>query len=175
MIEETQSTTPELTIIQWNCGNSNFKQGRLLFDRLDPKRHHIIALQEPFILKDTQRTYIPPGYHLAVSKNPSTCMAFLVSQEIHIQVWHFEETSPNQASLILHTAEFPIWILNIYNPQPATPHSHTPTALPEVQNTLRRLLSTSENQVILLGDFNLHHPSWGGGTLINRPTCQQAD
>ena len=37
-----------------------------------------------------------------------------------------------------------------------------PTALLEVQRTLTELLSSPENQVILLGDFNLHHPSWGG-------------
>ena len=78
MVEDTQTTTTKLTIIQWNYGNSNFKQGRLFFDRLDLKRHHIIALQELFILKDTQHTYTPPGYYLAIDKNPSTCVAFLI-------------------------------------------------------------------------------------------------
>ena len=115
-MEGTQTTTTELTIIQWNCGNSNFRQGRLFFDRLDPKKHHIIALQEPFVSKDTQHTYTPPGYYLAIGKDPSTCVAFLVSQEVHVRTWYFKEISPNQASLALSIAEAPTWILNIYNP-----------------------------------------------------------
>ena len=74
----------ELSIIQFNCNHSNYKKERPFFDSLDSHNHYIIALQEPHYYIGIGATYYPPGYVLAMSNNPATRVAFLVTQELQI-------------------------------------------------------------------------------------------
>jgi hypothetical protein len=56
---------PNLAVLQYNCGNTDYKPARPFFDRLGPDVHHIIAVQEPYCNARTGATYCHPGYHLA--------------------------------------------------------------------------------------------------------------
>jgi hypothetical protein len=52
-------------------------------------------------------------------------------------------------------------VINVYNPSPTAPRSRTPSRLQEVSKALERCASRG-SAPILLGDFNLHPPAWGG-------------
>src|SRR6266705_2303488 len=53
-----------LTIIQYNCGNANHRLARPLLNSLDPGKHHILAIQEPYYNTYTKSTYCPQGFQL---------------------------------------------------------------------------------------------------------------
>ena len=68
-----------LTIVQYNCGHSNYKATRPLFDSFDPEEHLIIALQEPAYNKQTRKTYKPKKYYLLYKPDLATYIYFLIS------------------------------------------------------------------------------------------------
>jgi hypothetical protein len=88
-----------LTIVQYNCGHSNYRTTRPLFDSLDPEEHQIIALQEPAYNKKTHKTYQSKGYYLLYEPDPAARVCFLISQHINIQAWSYHTISPNIAKL----------------------------------------------------------------------------
>src|SRR5438045_961761 len=49
----------------------------------------------------------------------------------------------------------PLTISHVYNPQGNGPQIQTWEAISEA-------LAEAEGEVLLLGDFNTHHPDWGG-------------
>jgi exonuclease III len=167
----TKNTLHTLKIVQFNCGHSNHIKTRPFFDSLNPKTQHIIALQEPHIFKETQSTYTPLGYTLAMGRDPTTRVAFLISQELRIAEWEWKNQGPFMASLVLSLAEKKVHILNVYRPGATTDRDKGTQLLHELRETLADQLvrrtsendqETAEKPLILLGDFNLHHPSWGG-------------
>jgi exonuclease III len=144
-----------LTIVQYNCGHSNYRSTRPLFDCLDPEEYQIIALQEPAYNKQTRKTYQPKGYYLLYEPNPATRTCFLVSQHIDTQAWSYHNISPNIDKLQLATDRGQISIINVYNPSDNKPQIAT-------WELLRQAIDTAEGEVIVLGDFNTHHTAWGG-------------
>ena len=87
MMSTPRNSLSELTIIQFNCNHSNHSERRPFFDALDPQNQHIIAIQEPHIYNNNNNTgtYCPPGYTLAISEDPATRVAFLISKVIRIR------------------------------------------------------------------------------------------
>lgn len=73
-------STPELTIIQYNVNKSKDRVQRSFLQSLDPHRHHIVAVQEPWINPHSGRpaTVQDRRYHLAISTQrgttPRTCI-----------------------------------------------------------------------------------------------------
>jgi hypothetical protein len=68
----------------------------------------------------------------------------------------------NQGKAQQHT----ITIFNIYNPNPLPPYDRLDglprgCMLPKLNNALRRMNGPNHSTVVV-GDFNLHHPRWGG-------------
>lgn len=63
-LEQAVPLTTEFNTIQYNCGNANYKPARSFLDRLDPSRHHLAAVQEPYFNSAARTTYCPPGYTL---------------------------------------------------------------------------------------------------------------
>ena len=151
----------DLGIVQYNCGNANYRLARSVFDRLHPEKHYVIAIQEPYLNARARTTYCPPGYHLCYTAAPETRVYFLVSKRISTQEWRFHPSHADVASLTLRTTIRTVEIINVYNPSPTSLRSLTPSRLAEVRDALQRC-SEHGNQPILLGDFNLHHPAWGG-------------
>ena len=143
-----------LHILQLNCGNTNQSLYRGLLDSLPPRDYPIVALQEPYYNRHTSSTYHPKPYHLLYQPSVSTRVCFLVSKFLSLDSWTIQHLSPDIAQLSLHTDLGPIHITNVYNPTPQGPQLASPDLL-----TSALALPGSH---ILLGDFNLHHPKWGG-------------
>ena len=58
-----------------------------------------------------------------------------------------------------------IRIHNVYNPSPiSTTSRDSPSTLPKLAEGLRS--GRAESTHLVVGDFNLHHPYWGGGGCL---------
>ena len=137
------------------------------------KKYDVLAIQEPWRNPYVPTTYNPStsGFHLIYNENQNTRVCFYVNKNIDINDWSVEFPSPDMATLMLNVYENDvkkiICISNVYNPSPTSPSSaNSPSTLPEAQRILTEKGKNQEH--ILLGDFNLHHPYWGGTTCLTQ-------
>ena len=109
-----------LTIIQYNCGNSNYKVTRPFFDAAICEKQQVLVIQEPYFNKRTKSTYCPLGYHLLMRAADSTKICFMVSQNLRLEDWQFEDVGAYAAILRIRTDSRWMAILNTYiSPQMA--------------------------------------------------------
>ncbi len=152
--------TGKLSIIQYNCGNSNSKSSRPFFDSLT--QPHVLAIQEPRYNKYTKSTYCPRPYQLAYEPRSETRVCFMIRRDINASQWKRRQYGSNTAVLELVIGNDKLSIINVYNPRTGGPR------IREWQQ-IKRALREAEGEILLLGDFNVHHSIWGGvGT-----TCEQ--
>ena len=76
--------------------------------------------------------------------------------------WRFEERIRDTCSIVVdqtddQQSQERVVIHNVYNPPKTS--SNRQSALPQVREALEH---HQTNEQVLLGDFNLHHPLWGG-------------
>ncbi|KAF2812694.1 DNase I-like protein [Mytilinidion resinicola] len=154
-----------LTIIQYNVNKSRETQREFLekAERAQPQPL-VLAIQEPW--KNTQQqehtTLRTKSYYLLHGGSPHTRTCIYINKNLDINQWSVEHHSPDLITLSLHTGREDIQIHNIYNPKP----NGIIAALP-------LLLNNNNAEHVLVGDMNLHHPSWGGIRVIN--TEEQAE
>ena len=89
-------------------------------------------------------------------------VCFFINKKIDQARWRFEERTRDICSIILDSTDDQqsqerIVIHNVYNPPKTS--SNQQSALPQVREALGQ---HQTNEQVLLGDFNLHHPLWGG-------------
>jgi exonuclease III len=152
--------TPNLTIVQYNVNKSKDKVQRSFLQSLDPKTHHIIAIQEPWINPHSGQpaTCKDQRYYTVIAKQgtPRTCI--YVSKEIANADWQQvtqEGTGGDITSIEVTTSQGQIQIHSLYNPPPVSRSSIQLGTMEKVPGL------TETGQHILVGDFNLHHPQWG--------------
>jgi exonuclease III len=155
----------KLTILQYNCGNANHQKARPFFDAASQAKHQVLAVQEPGYLKHNKSTYCPRGFTLLYDALPTTRACFMVSKSLDMAHWSYKQHGPYIASLQLILHELTVSIINVYNPRGNNLRI-------SVWNTLEKVLQEATGEVILLGDFNAHHPAWGG---IQAATEAQAE
>ena len=141
------------TIIQYNCGNSNGRASRALFDSFEAPL--ILAIQEPLYNRHTKLTYCPAKYQLAYDAKPETRVCFMVRRDAGEEHWRRTQYSPNVAALSIQIGSEGVTVINVYNPR---------TRGPRIQEwpAISKALQESSGEVILLGDFNQDHAQWGG-------------
>ncbi|KAI0991993.1 hypothetical protein K3495_g16193, partial [Podosphaera aphanis] len=154
-----------LNIIQYNVNKSkNIVQHHFL-QALDPLKHHVVALQEPWCHPTEKTTLKHPAYHLVFPDVSKSRTCIYVSKHLEVGRWRKEET-PEEAGgditcISLQTNRGKIYVNNIYNP-PSLSHGSkelgTIKFIPEI---------ISKGLHILVGDFNLHHPRWGGQMVLS--------
>ncbi len=137
-----------LTIIQYNCGYTNSQASRLLFDSFTAPQ--VLAIQEPAYSRLTKSTYCPKPYELAYEAGPETRVCFMIKRDVGIAQWRRRQYGPNVAALELDTSQGKLTILNVYNPGARGPRLQE---WPQIDAALRE----AAGEVLLLGDFNLHH------------------
>jgi Reverse transcriptase (RNA-dependent DNA polymerase)/Endonuclease-reverse transcriptase len=145
----------KLTILQYNCGNANYGKVRPWFDAASQAKHQVLAIQEPGYNKLSKTTYCPKGFTLLYEALPTTRVCFMVSKEINTAHWSYKQYGPYIAVLQLALHETTVAIINIYNPRGNRPRI-------SIWAALETALEETTGEVILLGDFNAHHPAWGG-------------
>ncbi len=154
-----------ISIIQFNCGQTNYATSRPIFDALEPANRALLAIQEPAFSKLTNSTYCPRGFKLVYEANPATRVCFMVSEELGTGQWRHQSYGPHVIKMELQTKETPLSVINVYNPQDNGPRIRTWTQI-------EKALNEADGEIILLGDFNAHHPAWGGEHVESE---QQAD
>ena len=65
----------------------------------------------------------------------------------------------------MQTSRGPLHIVNVYNPRGNGPRIR-------VWDSVQRVLDALSGKVVLLGDFNAHHPVWGGQHVAGEPQAE---
>ena len=144
-------------ILQFNCGLANYRATRPIFDAVSHASHQILAIQEPGHNKLTKTTYCQKGYVLAYDNNPWTKVCFMVSSRIPLSDWTYQPHGHHAATLRVQLEGIIVVIINVYNPRSGHDQARTWQTIEEILTQ-----NAPGEEVLLLGDFNLHHPVWGG-------------
>ncbi|KHJ32561.1 hypothetical protein EV44_g4324 [Erysiphe necator] len=80
----------------------------------------------------------------------------------------FEESEGDITSISLETEKGKVYITNLYNPPPLSHRSKELKTLKYLPEILSK-----EGHHILVGDFNLHHPRWGGQRVVSHHTLAE--
>jgi endonuclease/exonuclease/phosphatase family metal-dependent hydrolase len=157
MIEHTLP----LTILQYNAGGSPTVQTAFLHQS-DPQQNLFIFIQEPWINTTTRTSIKDPRYHQLIQhhhQNPRICV--YISKVLPTNSWQTTHHSNLLSTTTITTAPTLIRMHNYYNP-PAPYNNRDPGPLAQLPDLLGMA-----GQHILLGDFNLHHPLWGGDSVTS--------
>lgn len=160
-----------LKILQYNVHKSKDKVMASLLR--DPRIHEfdILAIQEPWRNPFTATTHHPAKdkFHLCYppgdEEGPAR-VCFFINKTMDHTKWRYEESTRDLCTIIIdpgaeHQGEPRLAIHNIYNPPKAA--NNRRSTLPSTRRALDKHRTTEQ---ILLGDFNLHHPLWGGQDVM---------
>ncbi|KAL4942947.1 Endonuclease/exonuclease/phosphatase [Aspergillus oleicola] len=153
----------ELRIAQYNVHNIR-KTMTLLSASEHAHQYDMIAIQEPAKQKNKFATFcesnssFQPLYPL--DRYARVC--FLLNKRIPSYSWDIEHVCQDAAILILHANNTTLTVTNIYN------ECHPASSI-NPQSPIWGLedIFTRPGEHILLGDMDLHHPSWS--TKTTRP------
>ncbi|KAI1007659.1 hypothetical protein K3495_g567 [Podosphaera aphanis] len=89
---------------------------------LDPLKHHLVALQEPWCPPTEFTTDKHPAYHLVFPDGQKSRTYIYVSKNLAVEKWR-EENMPEESggdmnSISLLTDRGKTYINNVYNPPP---------------------------------------------------------
>jgi hypothetical protein len=89
----------------------------------------------------------------------------MISKDLPLSTWQFKAYTSCVAALQIRLATVTITLINIYNPI-----SNSDSF--EIWNDIGKALDEAEGEVMLLGDFNAHHPAWGGIQAATEPKAE---
>lgn len=127
------------------------------------KDYDVLVIQESWRHGESSKTYNPRSAGFTLEDNGGrTC--FYINNRIDSNSWHADWQSKDVGTITLLLraddtgATSSLHVHGVYNPPP-TSHNETRDKgnLPYLQTALRR-----GGESIIVGDFNLHHPSWAG-------------
>jgi hypothetical protein len=159
------NTIQTLNITRLNMNKSRNRAMTFMFKSLNPERHHILAVQEPWRNLQMPTTSRPPNYHLIYLVSKETRVCFYVSKAIGHKKWETTEHSPGLVTLTIHLDGRTLHIHSCYNPPPKPLTSRNLATLQLLPQALDH-----PGEHLLIGDFNLHHPLWGGTMLPTQHT-----
>ena len=123
--------------------------------------YDVLAIQEPWRnpFMNTTHNPIPQHFELAYHNHRKTRVCFFINKRIGSSQWSVIHHTPDFSTLELRWGEKneTIAIHNVYNPIPTI--EPTNSALPTLQEAMSRWRQVEQ---VVVGDFNLHHPYWGG-------------
>jgi ribonuclease HI len=144
-----------LRILQYNVRKSRDVVLASLFQDRWISDFDILAIQEPWRNPHVATSYHPLKGHfqLAYLDDKDTRVCFYINKRIDASTWNVSFITKDVVVLeITHPVlHHKLSIINVYNELGTS----TLTDLRQTMNSL-----TSDHEVIVLGDFNLHHPLW---------------
>jgi hypothetical protein len=104
-------------------------------------------------------------YPAAVGDGPAR-VCFFINKRLDNTTWQFESHMKDACSLHIRCEtggriQGQLHVHNIYNPGQATDNQES--VLPLIRTLLQRY---ELDEQVVLGDFNLHHRSWGGKQVV---------
>lgn len=157
----------ETGILQYNCGNANNETAKEVFDSIDPERFPILAIQEPMI---TERniTHIPKNYRPSRPVRYGMRVLFLIHDKIPLTEWQLKEATDHTERIQMKISDGVVHLINVYNPV-------GPVTQPRIEKwpELQKILDEIEGEsTLIIGDFNSHHPLWGGAGVAREPKAE---
>ncbi len=145
----------QLSILQYNTRKSRTVMVEL-FENARTYDIDIIAIQEPWRSPHISSYHrLKDRFDLVYPYHEDTRVCFYVNKRIPKAKWYPSYQGPDLCSLnVKMENERILRIHNIYNP--GGQETDGLNALQEV------LIRNKDSEQIMLGDFNLHHPHWGG-------------
>jgi ribonuclease HI len=144
----------ELRILQYNVQKSRDVVLASLFQNPRVLEYDVLAIQEPWRNPFIATSYHPLKAHFQLTYFPhaATRVCFYVNKRVDPGAWNVSFISNDIISLKIFDSRLnqSVHIFNVYNEVT----SDTLTTLAEAIGTL------SSDRIVVLGDFNLHHPLW---------------
>ena len=158
-----------IKILQYNTQKSR----ELMADAFNHHKirdYDILAIQEPYRNRYQNTTHHPTKdrFHLLYFNSENTRTCFFINRRMDPGTWHVRYINEDICVLQLGTPnqEY-LQIYNVYNEPGAESKTRT---LEILEQELRK--ETLQDHILLLGDFNLHHPQWSG--IQRRAPSRQA-
>jgi hypothetical protein len=144
-----------LRILQYNVQKSRDVVLASLFQDARVLEYDILAIQEPWRNPFIATSYHPlkTHYQLTYMNDTSTRVCFYINKRIDPSTWRVSFISTDIITLKItnHTLYNKLCIFNVYNEVATNTLSKLREAIGELD---------SANELLVLGDFNLHHPLW---------------
>ncbi len=164
----------KLNILQYNMHKNLYVVMALILADKQVTMFLFLAVQEPFQYSFIPTTHCPPysAFHLLYPSVLNSRVCFFINKSINPSSWTGDFPSPDYGFLHLRSrvngARDGV-ILNIYRPigsksaiASLSDRLPVPSDAKDVLSLLHFSLQDTSVDHIVLGDFNLHHPSWGG-------------
>jgi hypothetical protein len=154
-----------LTVLQYNVNKSRERVMAPLLADENVWKYDIIAIQEPWRNRFQTTTYHPvkDRFDLVYNEQPNTRVCFFINSQLR-GAWTHTHHTPDLDTLHLQFQDGKevrtVHIHNVYYPVEGQ-DGNQPSTLPDLRKVLA---SNPEGEHLLIGDFNLHHPMWGGDT-----------
>lgn len=152
MIEQS-----ELRILQYNVQKSRDVVLASLFQDRWIAEYDLLAIQEPWRNSFITTSYHPLKTHfqLLYMSDKETRVCFYINKRIDARTWNVSFITKDIILLeITHpTLHHKLSIINVYNEVGTS-------TLSDLRDSLGSL--DPDHEIMLLGDFNLHHPLWAG-------------
>jgi hypothetical protein len=125
--------------------------------------YDIIAVQEPWLNPQIDTTYCPRRcqYNLVFPQQGRARTALFINKQLPIAKWYAGQ-EPDYCWVKLELDSGPITIHNVYSESPGsyvTTEWNTP-----IHQIIEAIKAPGRHLVV--GDFNLHHPLWGGQAVL---------
>jgi exonuclease III len=164
----TNDDSPSLRIWQQNLNKSLVAQHCLLqTTHSRALSHDIVAIQEPYMgpgaksraLSRWIACYPTPYANATEEQAKKTRSIIFMRKDLDSKSWsQVDVDSFDVTAIIAHTPHRDYLIINAYND---CNHSHTLSTIRRLLLQRRRLLPPdAQEEIILMGDFNRHHPIW---------------
>lgn len=148
----------KIRILQYNVQKSREVVLANLFRDQSVTEYDILAIQEPWRNPFINTSYNPLKEHfqLAYPDDTATRVCFYVNKRIDPSTWNVTFNTKDIIILAINSEHNnTLHIINVYNETT----TNTLQDLREVSNKL-----DAQDEIIMLGDFNLHHPLWSPRT-----------
>jgi ribonuclease HI len=157
----------ELRILQYNVWKSRDVVLASLFQDSRILEYDVLAIQEPWRNPFIATSYHPLKAHFQLTylEDAATRVCFYINKRFDLSSWNVSYISKDVIALAISnpTLRNKLHIINVYN------EVGTDT-LQDLEETIQRL--DSRDDLLVLGDFNLHHPLWS--TIHRRVTSGAA-
>jgi exonuclease III len=160
-----------LKILQYNVRKSRDTVMAALLRDSRVMEYDILAIQEPWRNPFMSTTHHPAKAHFhlcypVATENGPARVCFFVKKRLDNTTWQFKSLTGDACSLRIQyevndQTRGCLHIHNIYNPGQGT--EDWESVLPLILTLLR---THRLDEQIVLGDFNLHHRSWGGERVV---------
>lgn len=158
----------ELRILQYNVYKSRQVVTASLFTNPKVTEYDILAFQEPWQNGLSATAYHPlkTHTHLAYMEDSETRVCFFISRRLDSSTWNVSFITRDISVITInHPLHSTLHIVNVYNEVGTS-------TLDDARETISKI--DQNDEILLLGDFNLHNPVWSAIPHLSSSTIRKS-